>query len=56
MQFGTNVIMAAATILISTKLAKPKHFAGKGQEACLWLSTLKWYYIEVGIKYVTADE
>ena len=36
---------AAATILISAKLAEPKHFAGKGQEARLWLSALKRYYI-----------
>ena len=48
--------MAAAAILISAKLAEPKHFAGKGQEAPLWLSALKRYYIAVGIKYVTADE
>ena len=46
----------AAAILISTKLAEPKHFAGKEQEACLCLSTLKSYYIAVGTKYLTADE
>ena len=55
MQFGTSVIMAAATmILISAKLAEPKHFAGNGQEARLWLSALKRYCIMVGINYVTA--
>ena len=49
--------MAAATvILISTKLAEPKHFAGKGQGVRLWLSALKRYYIAVGIKYMTTDE
>ena len=54
MRFGTSVIMAAAAmILISAKLAEPKHFAGKGQEARLWLSTLKKYYIAVGINYMT---
>ena len=42
MQFGTSVIMsAAAAILISAKLAEPKHFAGKGQEVRSWLSALK---------------
>ena len=52
-----SVIMAAtAVISISTKLVEPKHFAGKGQEAHLWLSILKRYYIVIGIKYVTADE
>ena len=57
MQFGMSVIMAAAdAILISIKLAESKHFAGKGQEAHLWLSTLKRYYIAVGINYVTAEE
>ena len=47
---------AAATISISAKLAEPKHFAGKGQEAHLWLSTLKRYNTAVGIRYMTADE
>ena len=47
---------AAAVILLSAKLADPKHFAGKGQEARLWLSALKRYYIAVNIKFVTADE
>ena len=57
MQFGTSVSMAtAAVVLISTKLAEPKHFAGKGQEALLWLSALKRYYIVVGIRYVAADD
>ena len=57
MQFSMSVIMAtAAAILISAKLAEPKHFAGKGQEASLWLSTLKKYYIVVGIRYMTTDE
>ena len=57
MRFGTNVIMAAAAaILISAKLAEPKHFVGKGQEAHLWLSALRRYYIAVGIRYMTADE
>ena len=46
---------AAAAILISAKLLEPKHFAGKGQEAHSWLSTLKRYYIAVGINYVTAE-
>ena len=47
MQFGTSVIMsAAAAILISAKLAEPKHFTGKGQEA---------RYIAVGINYMTAE-
>ena len=56
MQFGTNVLMAtAAAILISTKLVEPKHFAGKGQDARSWLSTLKCYYIVGSIKYVTTD-
>ena len=44
---------AAAAILISAKLAEPKHFVGKGQEARSWLSALKRYYIVVGINYVT---
>ena len=56
MRFGTSLIMAAAAILISTKLAEPKHFTGKGQAAHSWLSTLKRYYIAVGIKLMTADE
>ena len=47
---------AAAAILISTKLAEPKHFESKGQEAHLWLSALKRYYIVISIKYVTAHE
>ena len=47
---------AAAMILISAKLAEPKHFEGKGHEACSWLSALKRYYIAVGMKYVTTDE
>ena len=47
---------ATAVILISAKLAEPKHFAGKGQEARLWLSALKKYYIAVSINYITADE
>ena len=46
---------AAAAILISAKLAEPKNFVGKGQEAHSWLSTLKRYYIAVGINYVTAE-
>ena len=46
---------AAAAISISAKLAEPKHFAGKGQEARSWLSALKRYYIAVGINYVTAE-
>ena len=50
-----SVIMAAAaTILISAKLAESKHFVGKGQEACLRLSAIKRYYIVVGINYMTA--
>lgn len=48
--------MAAASISISAKLAEPKHFAGKGQEARSWLSALKRYYIAVGIKFVTTEE
>ena len=57
MQFGMSVIMAAATaILISAKLVEPKHFVGMGQETCSWLSTLKRYYLVVGIKCVTTDE
>ena len=56
MQFGTSVIMSTtAAILISAKLAEPKHFAGKGQEAGSWLSALKRYYIAVGINYVTTE-
>ena len=47
---------ATAAILISAKLAEPKHFAGKGQEAHLWLSAFKRYYIVVGIKFMTADK
>ena len=46
---------AAAATLIFTKLAEPKHFAGKVQEARSWLSALKRYYIAVGIDYVTAE-
>ena len=45
----------AAAIPISAKFAEPKHFAGKGQSARSWLSTLKYYYIVGSIKYVTAD-
>ena len=56
MQFGMSMIMAAATgILISAKLAEPKHFAGKGKKALLWLSALKSYYIVIGINCVTAE-
>ena len=56
MRFGTSVIMsAAAAILISAKLAEPKHFAGKGQEAYSWLSALERYYTAVSINYVTAE-
>ena len=56
MQFGMSAIMAAAAaILISAKLAEPKHFAGKGQETRSWLSALKWYYIAISINYVTAE-
>ena len=51
-----SVIMsAAAAILISAKLAEPKHFAGKGQEARSWISALKRYYIAVSINYMTAE-
>lgn len=46
---------AAAMILISAKLAEHKHFAGKEQEARLWLSALKRYYIVVGINYMTTE-
>ena len=46
---------AAAAIVISAKLAEPKHFAGKGQEAHLWLSAFKQYYIVVGINCITAE-
>ena len=49
------IISAAAVILISAKLAEPKHFASKVQEARSWLSALKRYYIAVGINYVTAE-
>ena len=49
-------IMAAAVISISAKLAEPKHFVGKGQEACSWFSTLKRYYIAISIRDMTADE
>ena len=45
--------MAAAAISISAKLVEPKHFAGKGQEAHSWLSTIKRYYIAVRIDYMT---
>ena len=56
MRFGTSVIMsAAAAILISAKLAEPKHFAGKGQEARSWISALKRYYIAVGINNMTTE-
>ena len=56
MHFGMSVIMStAAVILLSTKLAEPKHFAGKGQEARSWLSALKRYYIAVSINYVTTE-
>ena len=52
-----SVIMAtAAAILISTKLVEPKHFVGKGQEARLWLSILRRYYIVVSNNYMAADE
>ena len=44
-----------AAISISGKLAEAKHFAGKGQEARLWLSALKRYYIAVCINYMTAE-
>ena len=47
---------ATAALLISAKLVEPKHFAGKGQEAFWWLSTLKRYYVVVGIKYMTTNE
>ena len=50
------IMATAAMISISAKLVDPKHFAGKGQEACLWLSALKRYYIVVGIRYVAADD
>ena len=51
-----SVIMAAtAAILISTKLAEPKHFEGKGQEARSWISTLKRSYIVVVINNMTAE-
>ena len=57
MRFGKSEIMAAtAAFSISAKLVEPKHFAGKGQETCLWLSALKRYYIAVDIKYMTTDE
>ena len=46
---------AAAAISISAKLAEPKHFVGKGQEARSWLSALKRYYIAVGINYMTTE-
>ena len=49
------IIAAAAVISISAKLAEPKHFAGKGQEAQSWLSAIKRYYIVVGINYVTTE-
>ena len=49
-------MVAAAAILISAKLAKPKHFASKGQEAHSWLSTLKRFYMAVCIKYVAVNE
>ena len=45
----------AAVISISAKLAEPKHFVGKVQEARSWLSALKRYYIAIGINYVTAE-
>ena len=48
--------MAATAILISAKLARSKHFAGKGQEAHLLLSAFKRYYIVVDISYMTTDE
>ena len=47
-------MISAAAILISSKLAEPKYFASKGQEAHLWLPALKRYYIVVGINYITA--
>ena len=50
------IMVANATIVMSTKLAEPKHFAGKGQEARSWLSAFKRYYIAVGMKYMTVDE
>ena len=50
------MIMAAAAISISAKLAEPKHFVGKGQEARSWLSAFQRYYVVVGVKYVTTDE
>ena len=46
---------AAAAISFSAKLVEPKHFAGKGQEARSWLSTLKRYYIAVGINNMTTE-
>ena len=52
-----SVTMAAtAAISNSTKLTEPKHFAGKGQEAHSWLSTLKRYYIAVDVKCMTTKE
>ena len=56
MQLGTSVIMAAAAvILISAKLVEPKHFAGNGLEAHLWLSALKRRYIVVSMNSVTTE-
>ena len=50
------IMAAGAAFSISTKLAEPNHFVGKGQEARSWFSALKRYYIVVGIKYMTTDE
>ena len=44
------IMVAAAAILISAKLAEPKHFAGKGQETLWWLSAFKIYNMAVGIR------
>ena len=36
---------------ISIKLAELKPFTGNTILACAWLSTLKWYFIAVGLTY-----
>ena len=36
---------------ISIKLVEPKPFNGNTLQAHVWLSTLKWYFIAVGLVY-----
>ena len=42
---------AATPAPISLKLAEPKHFTGKQADAKSWISTLKRYFLAVGVPY-----